>query len=240
MGYLNKSAITVDAILTNRGRELLATRGRGVGAFEIVKFALADDEIDYRLYNAAAGSNTQYGSVIENMPLLEASPDETQTMRYKLTNLTTAPFITAGGITNLGFIDLGSTSQTAVNTIAGVSTTATVNIKTRVANADYAEPYTILVSNAGLLNLYVGTVTAANLINAGVSVDTTETRTYRINTGTTPSANVALQLATKGSSDVPGLVGTKWLGSPAGTPMFITLFGENSGATATFSYRVTN
>jgi len=48
MGYLDKSIITVDAILTKKGRELLA---RGDGSFKITQFALADDEIDYTLYN---------------------------------------------------------------------------------------------------------------------------------------------------------------------------------------------
>ena len=46
MGYLNNSVITVDAILTTKGRELLAANN---GSFRITQFALADDEIDYTL-----------------------------------------------------------------------------------------------------------------------------------------------------------------------------------------------
>jgi hypothetical protein len=84
MAYLNNSTITVDAILTKKGRELLS---KGAG-FQITQFALADDEVDYGLYTTAhpLGSNF-YGSIIENMPLVEASPDETQVMRYKLVTL---------------------------------------------------------------------------------------------------------------------------------------------------------
>ncbi len=48
MGYLNNQVVTVDAILTNKGRELLA---KNDGSFRITQFALADDEIDYTLYN---------------------------------------------------------------------------------------------------------------------------------------------------------------------------------------------
>jgi hypothetical protein len=48
MGYLNNTVVTVDAILTKKGRELLA---RGDGSFKITQFALADDEVDYTLYN---------------------------------------------------------------------------------------------------------------------------------------------------------------------------------------------
>ena len=88
MGYLDNSTITVDAILTKRGRELLA-QGRGTtGGFNITRFALADDEVDYDLWNPAhpLGSD-YYGAVIENMPITEAVPDETQSMKYKLITL---------------------------------------------------------------------------------------------------------------------------------------------------------
>jgi hypothetical protein len=85
MGFLNNTSITVDAILTKKGRELLA---RGQNEFQITKFALADDEIDYNLWDTAHpnGSN-YYGAVIENMPLLESFVDENQVMRFKLITL---------------------------------------------------------------------------------------------------------------------------------------------------------
>jgi hypothetical protein len=84
MGYLDNSSVTVDAILTNKGRQVLASGGR----LEISKFALSDDEIDYDLWNPShtLGSN-YYGKVIEDMPILEALPDETQMLRYKLVTL---------------------------------------------------------------------------------------------------------------------------------------------------------
>ena len=85
MGFLNNTSVTVDAVLTKKGRELLA---RGQDEFQITKFALADDEIDYRLWDVTHpnGSN-YYGAVIENMPLLEAFVDENQVMRFKLVSL---------------------------------------------------------------------------------------------------------------------------------------------------------
>lgn len=84
MGYLDNTTVTVDAILTNKGRQLLAAGGQ----LNIVKFALADDEVDYDLWNPAHTLGTNYyGAVIENMPILEALPDETQMMRYKLLTL---------------------------------------------------------------------------------------------------------------------------------------------------------
>ena len=85
MGYLSNSVVTVDAILTKKGRELLA---RGDGSFQITQFALSDDEIDYTLYNTSHPSGSSYyGEAIESMPLLEAFPDENQIMKYKLVTL---------------------------------------------------------------------------------------------------------------------------------------------------------
>ncbi len=85
MGFLNNTTVTVDAILTKKGRELLA---QGAQAFNITKFALADDEVDYRLWDVTHPNGSDYyGKVIENMPLLEAIPDENHVMRYKLVTL---------------------------------------------------------------------------------------------------------------------------------------------------------
>ena len=85
MGFLNNTTITIDAILTKRGRELLA---RGRNEFTVTKFSLADDEIDYRLWDTTHPNGTNYyGAVIENMPLLEPVPDETQVLKYKLVTL---------------------------------------------------------------------------------------------------------------------------------------------------------
>ena len=86
MGYLDNSSITVDAILTKRGRELLSQGG--LGAFDITQFALGDDEIDYTLFNEDHPNGSQYaGEAIENMPLIEAIPDENNTMLHKLITL---------------------------------------------------------------------------------------------------------------------------------------------------------
>jgi hypothetical protein len=85
MGYLDNSSITVDAILTKKGRELLA---KGRDFFVISQFALADDEVDYNLWNPAhpLGSD-YYGIIIENMPIVEAVTDENYSLKYKLLSL---------------------------------------------------------------------------------------------------------------------------------------------------------
>ena len=85
MGYLDNSSITVDAILTKKGRELLS---RNDGSFNITQFALGDSEIDYTLFNETHPNGTQYSAeAIENMPLIEAIPDGANMMQSKLITL---------------------------------------------------------------------------------------------------------------------------------------------------------
>ncbi len=102
MGYLDNSSITVDAILTKRGRELLS---RNDGSFRITQFALGDDEIDYTLFNENHPNGTQYASeAIENMPLIEAIPDGSNMMKSQLITLSRGksllPFISVPGYNN--------------------------------------------------------------------------------------------------------------------------------------------
>ena len=78
MGILDSSTLTVDAILTKQGRQRLA-----LGTFNITKFALSDEEIDYNLYDVNHPNGTDYyGAVIENMNLMEAMPNKTGFMSH--------------------------------------------------------------------------------------------------------------------------------------------------------------
>jgi hypothetical protein len=117
MGYLDNSSVTIDAILTLKGRELLA---KGGNAFQITQFALGDDEIDYSLWNPDHPLGTNYyGTIIENMPITEAIPDETQALKYKLITLpkqvTNIPVITVGN-TSITLAAPGDSSIVAPNT----------------------------------------------------------------------------------------------------------------------------
>ena len=95
MGFINKSTLTLDAILTNKGRDYLRTAVFGEnqnGEHVITKFALSDDEIDYGLWDVTpSGSNfvKPFGQVIDNQPLTEPninwrSPTDSEIMKYFL------------------------------------------------------------------------------------------------------------------------------------------------------------
>ena len=85
MAYLSNTSVVIDAILTDKGRELLA---RNDGSFQITQFSVSDDEVDYTLYNPNHPSGSAfYGEAIENMPVIQAFPNDTEIMKYKLLTL---------------------------------------------------------------------------------------------------------------------------------------------------------
>ena len=101
MGYLDNSSITIDAILTKKGRELLA---KNDGSFNITQFALGDSEIDYTLFNENHPNGTQFSAeAIENMPLIEAIPNGANIMNSKLITLTR-------GVSAIPYIQLQSST----------------------------------------------------------------------------------------------------------------------------------
>jgi hypothetical protein len=166
MGYLNNQVVTVDAILTNKGRELLA---KNDGSFRITQFALADDEIDYTLYNPTHPSGSSfYGEAIQNMPLLEAFPIETQIMKYKLATL-------PRGTAKLPVLDLGYTGITLQQ---GASLTITPQTLNYLGNNQTYETtgYSATISDVRLFSTFTGVginTTAATTANASATSTTT-------------------------------------------------------------------
>ena len=86
MAFLDNSGdIILDVVLTDHGRSLLA---KGDGSFNITKFALSDDEIDYALYNSSNASGSSYYDLeILQTPVLEAFTDNAASLKNKLLTL---------------------------------------------------------------------------------------------------------------------------------------------------------
>jgi hypothetical protein len=140
MAYLDNSSITVDAILTKKGRELLS---KGKDEFKITQFAIADDEIDYDLWNPDHPLGTQYyGTIIENMPIVEAIPDETQMLKYKLITLpkktTKIPVVTVGN-TSITLQAEGDIATITPNTSNFSGGNATLGYTAILSNSDVAD-----------------------------------------------------------------------------------------------------
>ena len=170
MGYLNNSIITVDAILTTKGREALA---KGDGSFQITQFALSDDEIDYTLYDPSHPSGSAYyGQAIENMPLLEAFPDGNQMMKYKLVTL-------PRGTAKMPILAIG---QTNIILKQGQSLAITPQTLNYLGNNETYETsgYTATISDVRLMSTFNGVgidTDQANELNSTTTFGTAVSKT---------------------------------------------------------------
>ena len=206
MGFLNNTAVTLDAILTRKGRELLA---RGDGTFKITQFALSDDEIDYTLYNPNHPSGSGfYGEAIDNMPLLEAFPDETQVMKYKLVTL-------PRGTARMPVLDIGYSSISFKQGTAFSIRPQTLNYLSQT-QAYETSGYTFTISDVRLLNNF-----------NGVRVDTPEVQA--LNSTTTIGTSVSKTVVGTSLSMTATTINTLFGGNTALTAT-LQIVGRDSGA----------
>ena len=209
MGYLSNQIVTVDAILTKKGRELLA---KGDGSFKITQFALADDEIDYTLYNPNhPNGSAYYGEAIEAMPLMEAFPDETQIMKYKLTTL-------PRGTAKLPILDLG---YAAIRLKQGASLAITPQTLNYLGASQAFE-------SSG----YVATIADARVLGNfnGVGINTPEATA--LNSTTTLGTNVSKTVIGTSINLTATTVNTLFGGNTT-LQTTITVIGRDSGARLT-------
>jgi hypothetical protein len=152
MAYLNNNVLTVNAILTKKGREVLAK----TGGLNITAFALSDDEIDYTQFNPTHPLGSAYYDIaIRNTPIMEPITDESQMLKYKLVTLnngvTSVPTITIAPPT----ISIPRTYTSAIDVIPSTTPTYNVNLG-----------YTAILANKNVGTLVV---TETNNLNSSTS-----------------------------------------------------------------------
>ena len=208
MGYLDNSSIIVDAILTKKGRELLS---RQDGSFEITQFALADDEIDYTLYNENHPNGTAfYGEAIERLPLIEAIPNENNIMVSKLVTL-------PRGTTKIPVLSLQST-----NISVGRSSNFTITPNTLNFDTTVESEYSFTIADRRLIQ------------RGGISGGTGGSTDVNI-----PFIGTALSQTFVGQSFTgTTLAGTTLFGSNAALATSIIIVGLDTGARATVTLTV--
>jgi len=218
MAILNPTVVTVDAILTTKGRELLA---RNDGSFQITQFALADDEIDYTLYNPNQPSGSAfYGEAIEAMPIIQAFPEDTQIMRYTLTTL-------PRGTSRLPVVSLGYNTIVLKQGASLTITPQTLNYLGATSTFE-ANGYIATIADIRLLSSFQGTgitsttVTAANAAalntTTGTVLSKSEIGTSFTLTGTTVNTLFGSSLTTLATT--------------------ITVIGRDSGARITIPLNI--
>ena len=215
MAILNPTTVTVDAILTTKGRELLA---RNDGSFQITQFSLADDEIDYTLYNPNQPSGSAfYGEAIEAMPIIQAFPNDTQIMRYKLVTL-------PRGTSRLPVVSLGYNTITLKQGASLTITPQTLNYLGATSTFE-ANGYVATISDIRLLSSFQGTGIVATTVGqpglnttTGAVLSKSEIGTSFTLTGTTVNTLFGSSLTTLSTT--------------------ITVIGRDSGARITIPLNI--
>lgn len=224
MGFLDNSSITVDAVLTKKGRELLKT-GAGLS---ITQFTVSDQGIDYTLWNPDHPSgSTYYGEALENAPQLEANVHSVLSMRNRL--ITLPPNTISVPALEVKIPGSTNNEMTLQESDSGVNSVASVTLKGFAPGSSGTALYAIMTSPA------VCTIQNATLVqelsgfmhNYVREANMESAKVYRIN-GVSNSSNVEWNLNIR-----PGLNELK-----AGRSTLITLIEEHTSAMNEF--KVTN
>ena len=215
MAILNPTVVTVDAVLTTKGRELLA---RNDGSFQITQFSLADDEVDYTLYNPNHPSGSAfYGEAIENMPVIQAFPNDTQIMRYKLVTL-------PRGTSRLPVVSLGYNTITLKQGASLTITPQTLNYLGATSTFE-ANGYVATIADIRLLSAFQGT---------GITTTTVGDQTLNTTTGAVLSkSQIGTSFTLTGTT-----VNTLFGNSLTTLSTTITVIGRDSGARITIPINI--
>jgi hypothetical protein len=233
MGFLNQTTnnIIVDAVLTDLGRQFLA---RNDGSFNIVKFALADNEVDYTVIQ-------QYGRLVgkdkieKNTPVFEASTNANIALKYKLVSISNPAIVILPSLS----LDYGSAVVNAnVVKISRLTQnpTFTITVKQAITQGSFVPPE--LIDNAfevrvndlflGLQNLVPDSVDSSN--NASYLVD----RSAALSSASEASAQITIGLKTFSQT----LFDTYKSSGLNVVRTYVRITGINSGAVKEFEVRI--
>ena len=215
MAILNPTTVTVDSILTDKGRELLA---RNDGSFQITQFALADDEIDYTLYNPSQPSGSAfYGEAIEAMPVIQAFPNDTQIMRYKLVTL-------PRGTSRLPVVSIGYNSITLKQGASLTITPQTLNY--------------LGASSTFEANGYIATIADVRLVSAFQGTGITTTTVGQPDLNTTTGAVLSTSAIGTSFTFTATTVNTLFGSTLSTLSTTLTIIGRDSGARITIPINI--
>ena len=211
MAYLNSTSVVIDAILTKKGRELLA---RNDGSFQITQFSLADDEIDYSLYNPYHPSGSAfYGEAIQAMPVIQAYPEDQEIMKYKLLTLPRGT----------GAIPVISSVDTNISLVIGTPKSITPSTANYNGSSTFYETsgYQFTIGDVRTMSSFTATginTPAATSLNGTVTIGTNVSKTV---IGTTLNMTATTIKSLFGSSTSSTL------------STILTIVGRDSGARIT-------
>jgi len=248
MGFLNHATnnIIIDAVLTERGRELLA---RNDGSFNISSFSFGDDEVDYTVlskYGLSIGKE----KIEKNTPIFEANPNENIAIKHPLITFTNS-------LTSLSSIPTLKRSDTQGNTNSTISLYDTrindndtnsvqysVQIKNSVPTLQGSD---VLNENITDNRLYIklnsDLISIVN--NTPLDTDLNNIATYSIATSTVPGGEWSNQIVGSFTINSNGIVSasdfTKYasLSNSSVINTSIQVIGASSGATLIIPVSIT-
>ena len=197
MGFLDHSTnnIIIDAVLTDKGRELLA---RNNGTFRIVHYGFGDDEVDYTLIKKF-GRTVGKEKIEKNTPVFEAQTIGSLGLKYPLITLSDPT------LTVFPTLSLSSTSSTTLSNIAGsnlAETTINQTIPSNVSNVVQSilrETQYRVTIDSRFINLNAGSITPRSVpFSTKIIYDLPATQT---GTGTQLSSlNAVFRTVSQGSN----------------------------------------
>lgn len=198
MGFIDGStnAVILDAVLTDKGRQLLA---EGAGTFNIVKFALADDEVNYDIIQEF-GRTVGREKIEKLTPILEANTDGFLGVKYRNLSLNN------NSLTILPILSLVSTLTSnkvtlSKNTSAGAVNSSTVGIEQKAPGGVIIDTgctdfsYSVIIDNTFL--------TIAGHIPDTIDSSNNATYTLNANDSLSPAnlSSLSITLSAKGISN---------------------------------------
>jgi hypothetical protein len=166
MGFINSLSSTITCIMTTTGRAVLA---RNDGSFRVTKFKVADDEINYQLYDPAS-IDTEDADIV-SIPILEPSTNPDTALRFPLVTM-------PEGTRRVAELIVGPN-----NTIVNMNSRQDVIKMT--AQTLYNEDLFYIVSFTNVSNSYINTINvtkADNNLTVTKSADAANSNEYLIST----------------------------------------------------------
>jgi hypothetical protein len=214
MAYLSNTSVVIDAILTKKGRELLA---RNDGSFKITQFSLSDDEVDYTLYNPNHPSGSAfYGEAIQNMPVIQAFPEDNEIMKYRLVTL-------PRGTSQLPVVSVGY-STIVLSQGASISITPQTLNYLGATSTYETDGYTFTIGDVRTTSTFTGVGINSNAASSANSTQTLGTNVSLTVIGTTLNMSATT-------------VNTLF-GSNATLYTLLTVVGRDSGARITVPVQI--
>ena len=157
MAFLDNSGdIILDAVLTDLGRQRMAA-----GNFRISKFALGDEEINYKLFNGAPPSGSAFSDLeIMQTPILEAFTSDQSLMKTRLLSFARTGFL---------YMPILKINNKAANVACSASTDISgfhlVADNRTLTNADAAS------ANTALPNGFINGLTDSSAVTTHICID---------------------------------------------------------------------